>query len=351
MSGRKEKPPILWDRVTLILVGVLILLLIIALAVNWRAHTSQVGQLSAENASLREEIEDLESLYTEGQTMSEYMENNYESGQSNEGSKKGTSGSTDPYSTAPESTGELTAPETAAPETSEPVETEPEKLQTLDGISAGTEVSKSELDTDSMSKYFQSYEIKTTGASYKRINGQSYQENPNVKLSDLRYLKVLHYNFNHQIQVGEIIVNKGLADDVLSIFRELYDAEYEIQSMYLVDNYWTGDGVDSDSASIDENNTSAFNYRPAVGSGKLSNHAYGFAIDLNPQQNPYVSYSSGKAKWSHKNANDYIDRDTGLPHVITHEDTAFKIFKAHGFKWGGDWNNPKDYQHFEKKLY
>ena len=130
-----------------------------------------------------------------------------------------------------------------------------------------------------------------------------------------------------------------------------YDAEYEIQSMHLVDNYWTGDGESSDSASIDKNNTSCFNYRPVTGGGKLSNHAYGFAIDINPQQNPYVSYRDGKARWSHENANDYIDRSTGLPHVITHEDLAFKVFSAHGFSWGGDWNNPKDYQHFEKKLY
>ncbi|MCD7908002.1 MAG: M15 family metallopeptidase, partial [Clostridium sp.] len=81
------------------------------------------------------------------------------------------------------------------------------------------------------------------------------------------------------------------------------------------------------------------------------NHAYGFAIDINPQQNPYVSYRHGKARWSHENDDDYIDGSTGLPHVITHEDLAFKIFTAHGFSWGGDWSNPKDYQHFEKKLY
>lgn len=241
--------------------------------------------------------------------------------------------------------------ETAKPETTQPPETEPPKWETLDGVAAGTVVTSRELDMDHLEKYFQAYEIKTEGAVYGRINGKSYRDNPDVALSDLRYLKVLHYNFNHELQVGEIIVNKGLADEVLEIFREFYDAEYEIQSMHLVDNYWTGDGESSDSASIDKNNTSCFNYRPVTGGGKLSNHAYGFAIDINPQQNPYVSYRDGKARWSHENANDYIDRSTGLPHVITHEDLAFKVFSAHGFSWGGDWNNPKDYQHFEKKLY
>ena len=27
---------------------------------------------------------------------------------------------------------------------------------------------------------------------------------------------------------------------------------------------------------------------------------------------------------------------------------AYKLFAKHGFRWGGDWNNPKDYQHFDK---
>lgn len=224
-------------------------------------------------------------------------------------------------------------------------------LQTLDGVKAGTQVEPADLNMDDIDKYFQAYEIKPTGTVYGRINGRSYRENPNINLNELRYLKMLHYNFNHQLQVGELIVNVKISQDVLAIFKELFEAEYEIQSMHLVDNYWVGDGGASDSASIDENNTSAFNYRAVTGGKNLSNHAYGLAIDLNPQQNPYVSYRDGVAHWSHKNADAYINRDSGLAHVITHEDLAFRVFTRYGFIWGGDWNNPKDYQHFEKKLY
>lgn len=74
------------------------------------------------------------------------------------------------------------------------------------------------------------------------------------------------------------------------------------------------------------------------------------AIDLNPQQNPYVWYnSSGQASWSHQNANAYIDRSCGDPHVIVQGDTCYNIFTKYGFSWGGLWGNPIDYQHFEKK--
>lgn len=224
-------------------------------------------------------------------------------------------------------------------------------LENLDGVEAGTVVSAEELDLSHLEKYFKAYEIKTAGAVYSRINGRSYRENPDVPLRDLRYLKVLHYNFDHERQVGELIVNRGLVEEVLEIFRSLWDAEYEIGSMHLIDDYWTGDGESSDTASIEANNTSAFCYRPVTGGKRLSNHAYGFAIDINPQQNPYVSYQGGTARWHHENAGAYIDRDTGLPHMITHGDLAFRLFKQHGFTWGGDWNSPKDYQHFEKKLY
>lgn len=213
-------------------------------------------------------------------------------------------------------------------------------------IPAGTVIDKANIDFNNLSQYFVAYEIPEDVYNY--INGKSYQENPYVALSDLRYVKLLHYNFNHELQVGELIVAADLQGDYLGIFVELFVAEYEIQSMYLPDKYWTGDPTSTDSASIDANNSSCFMYRPATGSSKLSKHSYGRAIDINPQQNPYVSYSSGSPVWSHENANDYIDRTTGLPHVITENDVCYQIFTKYGFTWGGSWTNIKDYQHFQK---
>ena len=184
---------------------------------------------------------------------------------------------------------------------------------------------------------------------YKRINGKSYRKNPNISLDELRYLKVLHYNFKHRIQVGELIVNVELTEDFLEIFKELFNKEYEIQSIYLVDNYWTGDGTSTDSASIAKNNTSAFCYRKITGGSELSNHAFGRAIDINPRQNPYIEYIGGKPSWGDSHAGAYLDRSSGKAHMITHKDACFLAFKERGFSWGGDWNSPKDYQHFEKQ--
>lgn len=254
---------------------------------------------------------------------------------------------------------QMTDPGTAVETETQPEDSQRESSQesaqqaayaTVMDIDAGMKIRSESVDMNHLSQYFMSSEI--PDEVYQRINGRSYQENPNIALSDLRYLKMLHYNYDHQIQVGEMIVNAQIADEICSIFQELFENEYEIYSMYLVDNYWAGDGDSSDYASIDVNNTSAFNYREQTGGGALSNHAYGCAIDINPMENPYVVYDGDTpVEWAHSNADPYIDRTSGAEHVITHDDLCYQIFAKYGYSWGGDWSNPKDYQHFEKRLY
>ena len=214
-------------------------------------------------------------------------------------------------------------------------------------LTPGTIVNTEEA-IQNMDNYFTASAIERDGSVFKRINGRSYKDNNDISLEDLRYLKLIHYNFNHQVQVGEMIVNVGIQDDVINIFKELFQKEYEIQSVYLVDNYWVdgGDGSDADTASIEQNNTSCFCYRPTTGSSTISNHGYGRAIDINPQQNPYV-YSGN---YSHSNAAPYIDRNCGDPHVIVGNDSdiCYSTFTKYGFSWGGNWTDPVDYQHFQK---
>ena len=153
--------------------------------------------------------------------------------------------------------------------------------------------------------------------------------------------------------MGELIVNAAIEADIIDIFTQFYLNGYQIYSMYLIDNFWAGDGDSSDFASIDVNNTSAFCYRTVTGSSNLSNHAYGLAIDLNPLENPYVRIGDdGYGTSAHANAQAYNNNRSSaeMPHVIDHEDLAYQLFSQYGFTWGGDWNNPKDYQHFQKEF-
>ena len=188
------------------------------------------------------------------------------------------------------------------------------------------------------------YESLSQGVIAK-ITGISYVDNDNVSLDDLRYCSLLYNDFDGNTQTGEMICNKKIAQDVIEIFAELYSSGYQIESIKLIDEF----GGD-DTASMEANNTSCFNYRVVDGTTRLSNHAYGLAIDLNPYYNPYITYNKdGSTNVSPEGSRIYEDRSASFPYKIDENDLAYKLFKEHGFKWGGDWNSVKDYQHFEKK--
>ncbi len=184
-----------------------------------------------------------------------------------------------------------------------------------------------------------------TNDVFKRISGISYPVDCTVPLDELRYVGLMYVDFNGETQKGELICNKALAQDMVEIFYELYSNNYELESVKLVDEF----GGD-DTASMLANNTSCFNYRVVEGTTRLSNHAYGRAIDINPFYNPYITYNKdGTTNVSPAGSEAYADRSASFPYKIDENDLAYKLFKEHGFKWGGDWNNSKDYQHFEKK--
>ena len=213
--------------------------------------------------------------------------------------------------------------------------------ETVASMPAGTVIDGTRIDPEHFGLYFTSEPISET--VFARINGISYQENPNISLNDLRYLRMLHYTPDGGQAAGEMIVNKQIAADVLAIFRELYTMQYPIEKMLLIDEY-SGD----DEASMADNNTSAFNYRVVAGTSTLSRHAVGMAIDLNPCMNPYITYNAdGTENISPENAVAFADRSASFQMKIDTSDAAYKLFTAYGFEWGGSWTTVKDYQHFE----
>jgi len=186
---------------------------------------------------------------------------------------------------------------------------------------------------------YQAIISKITPQIEKRMRqGGSYKDYCPISLNDLRYIKLKYIGFDGKEHWGELIVNKAIAKDVVSIFKELYNIKYPIKQMRLVSDFGA-----SDYASIEADNTSAFNCRYVDGTHKWSNHTYGRAIDLNPIENPYVSKSG---HISHKASLKYASRQP-YKGVVTPQ--IVNIFKKYGFKWGGDWHCCKDYQHFEKK--
>lgn len=221
---------------------------------------------------------------------------------------------------------------------------EPATPQTTEWV-AGTVIPEAEIKDHPMENWFRSEEISDN--VFARMWLKSWKKECPLKRSDLRYLKVLHHNTEGKSQRGEMIVNVTIADKVLRIFRKLYEAGYRIERMELIDNF----GADDEKA-MRANNSSSFNFRFITGSTtKISRHGLGLAIDINPLYNPYVKRkANGTWHIEPSTARPYaFDRGQrkDIPYKISHKDLAYKLFREEGFKWGGDWNSLKDYQHFE----
>jgi hypothetical protein len=146
---------------------------------------------------------------------------------------------------------------------------------------------------------------------------------------------------------GELMVLDAVAPEVSQLFHALYRRRFPLARARLIDHY----GGD-DEASMRDNNTSAFNQRAVTGGGPPSLHAYGLAIDINPVQNPFLQPGhTGAVQVSPPAGTAYLNRRAKRPGKQPRAGMAedvIGLFAATGFTvWGGDWDTPLDYQHFQ----
>jgi signal peptidase I len=198
-----------------------------------------------------------------------------------------------------------------------------------------------------LASYLNASNIRVIDENYaKQMQGITYQKECPVSLDDLRIVNVKYLGFDDSVHFGDIVVHKDIAFETSQIFEELFTISHPIRKIYPIEKY-NGDDFES----IEADNTSAFNCRLAEGSKKYSKHSYGKAIDINPIENPYV-YKDGTT--SHKDSIKYLNRESNDSSfenkaVLTSSSQVVQIFKKYGWKWGGDWKNIKDYQHFQKE--
>jgi hypothetical protein len=171
-----------------------------------------------------------------------------------------------------------------------------------------------------------------------QMTGVSWHRGCPVPLSDLRLLTLSYRGFDHRSHAGQLVVNKNVATQVVTVFRKLFQAGFPIRRMQLVDTYGG-----SDFRSIEADNTSSFNCRQATGSSAWSNHAYGLAIDINPIENPYVTASGSVA---HRASRPYLNRSQIRRGMAYPGGVLVNTFRSIGWGWGGYWSGDRDYQHF-----
>jgi D-alanyl-D-alanine carboxypeptidase-like protein len=165
----------------------------------------------------------------------------------------------------------------------------------------------------------------------------SYRAGCPVAPSQLRAVRLRHWDFAGRSRMGLIVVHASVVGGVVSVFRKLYAARFPIRRMLGVEVY-----RGSDDRSMAADNTSGFNCRRVGGTTRWSEHAYGKAIDVNPVENPYVHGGvveppAGRA---------YLDRSRRRPGMATRTGVLVQAFDEAGWFWGGRWQSSKDYQHF-----
>lgn len=147
-------------------------------------------------------------------------------------------------------------------------------------------------------------------------NGNPPLSQENMK-KYLTTIKVPILNEKGKKRTMNLTVHVKLAAEFKAIFEDMVKAKFRIKSSA----------------------TCAYVWKNIIGTGTVSQHSYGLAIDINWNDNPcfyntnvdvtkgYGGYQPGKNRFS-----------------VTQK--VINIWKAHGFYWGGDWSGKKDTMHF-----
>lgn len=166
---------------------------------------------------------------------------------------------------------------------------------------------------------------------------------PNDVLKCQLLINVEYYSFDGKLHSGQIVANKCVVEDIIYIFDMICEVKFPIFSAIPLSHFKFRENSSwCDRLSMEANNTSCFNFREILYKKKLSYHAFGLAIDINPVQNVYIR--DGEI---HPSRGSYNPNIKG---TLTRECLVTQKFISLGWKWGGGWTNPIDYQHFEKHV-
>ena len=107
-------------------------------------------------------------------------------------------------------------------------------------------------------------------------------------------------------------IHRKLVSRVKAAFEDMYDLGFKVRS----------------------SDTGSYNWRKMRTVNLMSHHSYGCVVDLNWQANPMVELSQiGHSAYNPKKNSYSIN------------EKVVQVWKDHGFYWGGDWTEKKDYMH------
>jgi peptidoglycan L-alanyl-D-glutamate endopeptidase CwlK len=159
---------------------------------------------------------------------------------------------------------------------------------------------------------------------------------PREVLDGLCLIDVRYWGFDGRQRKGQFVIHRGLAEELQGLCALMERWRFPLAGAAPIVCFgW------SDEASMAADNSSAFNYRLIAGTDRLSRHARGCAVDINPRENPAI-YPDNRivppgAVWR-----------PGKPGTFTKDHPVVRAFREKGWRWGGDFTHLRDYHHFEK---
>ncbi len=152
---------------------------------------------------------------------------------------------------------------------------------------------------------------------------------PQEIIDVLVLVNVDYRGFDSKTYEGQIIIHEDLESSITKVFqRILSETDFPMTSVSPLSMFnWN--------SSSKNNNSGAFDPRLVSNSDEISDHTFGAAIDINPLLNPWVQKGLENPSY------DLSKRGT-----LDEYSAVVKIFEEEGWKWGGNWENSKDWQHF-----
>ncbi len=173
-------------------------------------------------------------------------------------------------------------------------------------VTDGTEVKKLEIKTSQLRAWSENLaEIENFGLPQTQEEAEPLMEDITVDIWTIQ-------NGEKVQSSATFTVHKAIAEKVKLVFSEIFEGKEKFPIISVSGYAWRG--------------------------GK-SEHNYGTAIDINPDQN-YCLYGNGITVGS-------FYRPYMNPYSITPFGEVVEIFEKYGFNWGADtWRSNRDYMHF-----
>lgn len=153
----------------------------------------------------------------------------------------------------------------------------------------------------------------------------------------LAVVEVKTHGFDNKTHIGQVVVHRHIAGDTVAAFDRLYEAKLPIKKVVPVGNgdmdWRTGEGW-TDEIAMSNNKTSGYCPRDIEGSGTVSEHTKGLALDINPLQNP-CQHADGRVEPAG------AQFDPKAKGAILPGSEAVAAMNELGWEWGGFWPGPE----------